>query len=103
MPTHDPAKYRMMSMPFQSPEAAKEAIGKFWDAVADARDATFMTDVHVIVRINVLSEAGEEGTMITAAHFGSSIEAETMCAWALGQEMALRESTIGKMLKGWGR
>lgn len=104
MATNDPANYRRLSEPFESPEAAREAINTFWDAVAAARNASGMTDVHVIVRINVVSDAGDEGVVITAAHFGNSIEAEAMCAWALGQEAALRESTIGKFLKGgWGK
>lgn len=100
MSTSDPANYRRLSEPFPDQESAKRRIGEFWDAVAKLRNELHITDVHIIVRVNVVDEAGEEGVVMTAAHFGNSIESEAMCAWALGQEAALRESTIGKLLKG---
>lgn len=102
MTTSDPANYRRLSEPFPDQESAKRRIGEFWDAVSKLRNELHITDVHVIVRVNVIDAAGDEGVMITASHFGSAIEGEAMCAWALGHEAAMRESTIGKLLKrGW--
>lgn len=100
MSTNDPANYRRLSEPFPNQETAQRRIGEFWDAVAKLRNDMHITDVHIIVRVSVIYDANEEGIVMTAAHFGNSIEAEGMCAWALGQEAALRETTIGKLLKG---
>lgn len=91
---HDPENYRKMSEPFTTSEEANEALNKFFDLVEDARRQCRIMDVHVIVKMNIVDGAG-----MTAAHYGNSLEAAPMCAWALGQSQADFESILRGYIK----
>ena len=83
----DLANYRKMSEPFPNLEEANEALKNFYQAVEEARKEFHIMDVHVIVKMNILR--GEtEGTAMTSAHYGNTLEGAPMCAWGLGQEQA---------------
>ena len=79
---NDLANYRKMSEPFPSVEEANEALKSFYQAVEEARKEFHIMDVHVIVKMNVLRD-GTEGTAMTSAHYGNTLEGAPMCAWAL--------------------
>lgn len=94
---NDPANYRKMSEPFENIQQANQALKDFYEAVEKARKEFRMMDVHVIVKMNVL-RGDVEGSAITSAHYGNTLESAPMCAWALGNEQAefealLRESS----------
>ncbi len=95
---NDIANYRKMSEPHPSIEEANEALKSFYQAVEDARKEFRIMDVHVIVKMNVLH--GEtEGTAMTSAHYGNTLEGAPMCAWALGHEQADFEATLREYQK----
>lgn len=97
---NDPENYRKMSEPFADIDKANEAIDKFFDMVEKARNECRISDAHVIVQFGVIGKEGKEGTAITAAHFGFSMNAARMCAWSLGQEQAAQENIIREFVKG---
>lgn len=95
----DLQNYRMMSEPHASKEDANKALESFFEAVEAARKEFRIPDVHVIVKMNFLHEE-TEGSAMASAHFGNSLEAGIMCAWALGQEESDMRATIREYLKG---
>jgi len=100
---NDPGRYRKLSAPLESTDAAKDAISRFWDMVRDARLACGIADVHVIVRVSALATTGEEGVIMTSMNIGDVMLGESMCAYGYGQESLMRESTMGRYLAGkWG-
>lgn len=95
---NDLANYRKMSEPFPSIEEANEALKSFYQAVEEARKEFHIMDVHVIVRMNVL-RGDTEGTAMTSAHYGNTLEGAPMCAWGLGQEQAAFEANLREYSK----
>ena len=95
---NDLANYRKMSEPFQNIEEANEALKSFYQAVEEARKEFHIMDVHVIVKMNVLRD-GTEGTAMTSAHYGNTLEGAPMCAWALGHEQADFEAVLREYSK----
>jgi hypothetical protein len=94
----DLENYTKMSTPFETDEAAEKALKSFLDVVEQARKDFRISDVHIIVKMNVMHN-GFVGEGITNTHFGNSLFAATMCAWALGQEQADINHEIQKLLK----
>lgn len=95
---NDPKTYREMSVPHQGSDKASEALKAFFDAVEAARKKHHIQDVHVIVKVTIKEDEGE-GTAMSSAHFGNTLEGAVMCAWGLGQEQANFEATLRKYLK----
>jgi len=96
---NNPANYRELSEPFETPEAANKALDNFYEMVREARHENHIADVHIITKINVMN--GEvEGSGISSAHFGNSLEGAAMCAWGYGKEQSDRESVIRQFIKG---
>jgi hypothetical protein len=98
---NDFENYRKMSEPFESTELADEAVERFFDAVAKARNENHIADVHVIIKTNVIKN-GKEGQGISTFHIGNSRDGAMMCAYALGQERAEDEEEIRNFLKAKG-
>ena len=96
---NDPKTYREMSVPFETATKADEGLRKFFDAVEAARKEFHIADVHVVVRINILHEDGEEVVAMSSAHYGNTLYGASMCAWSLGQEQANHDEAIGKLFK----
>lgn len=93
----NPELYRQLSAPFESSDAANEAIRAFVTDLRELRERHRIRDVHVIISADVIY--GErEGTVITDAHYGDSLRAEQMLAWALGREQAEHKEFIAKLL-----
>ena len=95
----DLRNYRMMSQPHASKEEANKALESFFQAVEEARKEFRIMDVHVIVKVNFQHE-DTEGSAMASAHFGNTLEAVPMCAWALGQEESDMRAKISEYLKG---
>lgn len=90
---NDLANYRKMAEPFQSVEAANAAVKNFYKAIEEARKEFGIMDVHIIVKMNIVRD-GTEGSAMTSAHYGNTLEGAPMCAWALGQEQSDYEAII---------
>ena len=97
---NDPNNYRKMSEPFENTEIANGFVDKFFNLVEAARNDCHIADVHVILQFGVLSADGKEGTAITSAHFGFSMNAAQMCAWSLGQEEANAKEVLRELMAG---
>jgi hypothetical protein len=95
----DPANYRAMSEPFKNPEEVNDALVNFYEAVEKARKQFRIADVHVVVKMNYITSGGDEAAGMTNAHYGNSLEAAPMCAWALGKAQAEFEEIIGARIK----
>lgn len=93
----DPANYRAMSEPFSSPEAANEAIGKFFDMIQEARKACKIQDVHFIVKFHVLHDE-RESVAITSGHIGNTAEGVGMCVWGLKHELETQETMVQEVM-----
>ncbi len=96
---NDPKTYRELSFPFETPELADEKLRMFFNAVEAARKEFHIMDVHVIVKINI-NRGESEGAAMASAHFGNTLEAAQMCAWALGQEEADMRAALREFVKG---
>lgn len=97
---NDLGLYRALSQPFESYEAANEAIEAFMTAVRDLREKHRLQNVHVIVSGLAVGPAGEEGRWMTSAHNGDELLAEAMVAWAFGRESVFRQERIAEAVKG---
>lgn len=95
---NDLANYRKMSEPFPSIEEANEALKKFYRAIEEARKEFRIMDVHIIVKMNVLRDK-TEGTAMTTAHYGNTLEGAPMCAFGLGREQADFDAAIREYSK----
>ncbi len=100
---NDAKLYRQLQEPFESTEAANEAITKFFAEFRELRAKYKMPDTYIIVMVNTIDSEGHEGQSLARAHNGGSMNAETMVAWALGQEQAYRQEKIAEILSAGGR
>lgn len=92
----DPANYRKLSEPFATPDDANRELQAFFAALAELRKTHHVRDVLVVVAGSVTYESGDEGEFSTTAHFGDSMRAESMAAYAYGMESARRQERISK-------
>lgn len=97
---NDQTTYRAMQVPHESADAARAAFSSFLDELAELRKKYRIRDVHVICRVDGLTQDGEEGSMLASVHLGNSLEALGMCAFAYGEERKRQEETMMKYLKG---
>ena len=97
LPAVTPDRYRTFCAPM-APDEANEKLSAFADDVYELRNKHGIRDVHIILGVTVSCEDGEEGDVMSSAHFGSSLVAESMTAWAFGQEAAKRQETISKLV-----
>lgn len=98
----DPANYRKLSEPFESPDAADAAIQAFWKEFYELRNKHRIADATVVVRTIYATNDGDEAVGLLAMHAGSWIHQESMSAFAYGQAVSDRQQQIGKMLDSSG-
>ncbi len=98
----NPGGYRALSEPFENFAAANEAINDFFKDVRDLRAKHRLADVYIILRGSALGEDGDEGDWIISQHHGSSLNCESMTAWAFGQEATRRQESIAKVVAAGG-
>lgn len=96
----DPDNYRTMSIPFNGADEANAALTAFFKDLIEIRKKHHIRDVHVVTTTAVKYDDGKEGDAMWSAHLGSSLNAEPMLAFALGQEQAERREQINKLLAG---
>ena len=94
---NDPDNYSKMREPFASPEAADEAIKGFYSELYELRNKYRIADVLTVVSLAIRYPDGP-GEVITSAHFGDELRAETMAAWSYGHEAAVRQERVAKMV-----
>lgn len=98
--TNDPENYRKMSVPFDGPDAANDAVRAFYAEVEAARNRHRIADVAVAIALNVKYESGQEGIAMTHAAFGDCFKTESLLAYALGVEQADGRQRLATLLKG---
>jgi len=94
---HDPENYRLLSVPMPV-VTAEERCKDFCEEVYALRIKYQIPDVYAIVRLNVLYEDGQEGTVTSRMIAGDEQHAEAMTAWAMGYESSQRQERIGRIL-----
>lgn len=99
--TIDFPNYRELSKPFQDADTANREMNEFLNGLAELRKKHGMTDILCVVSFNVMYESGE-GTAIAHHTFGDPLKAESLAAYACGQESAQRRELINRMLSGKG-
>lgn len=95
---NDFATYRQMCEPFENPEQAGEALESFFAEIRAIRKKYRIMDVHVIAKVNIL-RGESEGSAMSSAHFGNTLEGAPMCAWGLGREQSEYEAVLQKYTK----
>jgi hypothetical protein len=90
----NPDNYYDLSKPFESQEAASEAIEAFWNDFYDLRNKHRITDAYLIIRLPVK----DIGPVMTTLHAGDSLMSEQMTAWAMGREASDRQAAIAKII-----
>ena len=94
------ANYRKMCEPFETAEAADEAVNALWKEFYELRNKHHLPDVTVIVRTSYLTKDGEEVDGLLTLHAGSELQRESMAAFAHGQAVSDRQEMMGKFLRG---
>lgn len=97
---NDPDHYRKMSVPFENADAANEALRGFYEEVSELRKKHRITDVSVVVSVEVKYPDGGEGMAQSTLHLGDSLKREGMLAYAFGQAQAENREMINKLLAG---
>lgn len=92
--------FREMSEPFETKEAALEAVALFIKDVAEARERHKITNVLTTINVNFIAEDGLESEANAAHMLGDSSQAEALAAMTYGQMKSEHEARIARMLKG---
>ena len=88
MKSSDQSAYLARQEP-KTPEVAEEDWGDFCEAVYAAANAHKIPNVYLVGQLNVRYEEGE-GEAMTCLMIGDQFRAESMAAWALGNEAQRR-------------
>lgn len=94
---HDPANYRLLNVPVPV-ATAEERCKAFCEEFYALRTKHGIPDVYVILRLNVIYEDGQEGTVTSRMIAGDEANAEAMTAWAMGYESSQRQERIARIL-----
>jgi len=98
--TNDPENYYKMSEPFESPDAANEALSKFHEELGKLRKKHKITDVLIVTHGSIRYEDGKVGHFMNHSAYGSSRNQESMAAYVYGQTQAEHRELINKLLAG---
>lgn len=96
----DAERYRKCSEPHESPEAAAEAIARFFDELSALRVKYRIRDLYVIYNVIIKESDGTETVGTSTVGLGMQNLFESMTACAYGLEKQKKEETIRKMLAG---
>ena len=94
--THDPEKYRAMSVPFATADEGNAAMFAFFEDMQALREKHRIANVLVVVKFNVTYQAGE-ASAASKAFIGDVHEEEAIGAWALGEIQAERRERINRL------
>ncbi len=102
-PGPNPERYREMSKPFPTAEAANTALDAFYKDLGALRVKHRLADVYVVASVNVLAEDGDEMQTVGRMMWGDELKALMLTAWAMGTEQAMHEERVGRLLKAGAR
>lgn len=97
--TIDPKNYMEMSVPYENPESAEEAMTNFNKELGELRKKYKIPDLLYVTKAGVMIE-GEPGEFFSQGFFGYSLNQLPMSAYAYGQISKESEETISKFLAG---
>lgn len=86
--------YRELSIPFESVDAANDNIQKFCDELYDLRAKYRIRELMFAIRIGCKRDDGEEADATIVNHFGSSLQMESIAAFAYGTLSARRQQYV---------
>jgi hypothetical protein len=99
----NPARYRELQKPYESPEFAEQQLTEFCEAVEELRTKFGVAQVLVVIEANVVyppkrdDDEATEGSVSMVCHFGDNLHAERMAAFALGRLSAERQELIAEV------
>lgn len=96
----DPANYRAMSVPHDSPDAAMEAMHAFLDEVEQVRKKHRIPDVTIVLKAAAFVGDGQEGDYSMSAHFGDPAHKLPMLATAYGGAREQYEAALAAAVRG---
>jgi hypothetical protein len=89
----DTDNYYDLLRPYESQEAAQEAMEAFWNDFYELRNKHRIADAYVILQAPVKSI----GPVMLSMHAGNDLMAENMTAWAYGREQADRQARTAQI------
>lgn len=96
----DPDTYEAMQQPFESADAANEAMRAMFKDLGELRKKHRMANVTMVVNMRVRYPDKKVGETISWVHYGDSLREESMLAFAYGQASADRRESLAKLLAG---
>ena len=93
----DTKTYSEMCVPFESLDAANEALRQFYEELAELRRKHRIMDVLCISQV-----AYADGVGFSMSSLGSSLASETLAAYGYGAARKRREQSVGELLAGKG-
>ena len=99
MEISNPKLYRELSVPFENPDAANQALEAFVAEFRALREKHRICDIVAVLQVNALNSDGEEGVMTAVVKQGDPLRAVVMLAQALGQEQRALGTLIGTLSK----
>lgn len=101
---NNPAKYREMCVPFESVDAANEALGAFQKELRELRQKHRIRDVTFAMAVDIKSPEHQGGEFVArvTGHIGNSSIHLELSAYALGEARAEAEAGM-RALEEYGR
>lgn len=97
---NDPDNYFKLSTPHEGPQAADEAMEKFYNEIGELRKKYKIRDVSIIVYDSIKYEDGKTGEFMNVFGYGNSLNQLPMVAFAFGQEQKSHMERINKIISG---
>jgi hypothetical protein len=97
---NDPENYHKMSEPHENPEKVNEALQKFYEKVAEAREEFRIADILVVIKDSVRYEDGDVGQFMQHSQYGDQLNGVSMAAYAYGQLQAEQRELLNKLIAG---
>lgn len=91
------ARYRDMSVPYESHEAASKAIDAFYEELNEIRAKHRIADLTVVIAVNYNLASGDETTAMCTAHIGDGMKHLAHAAFMYGEAKRGHEEMLG----GW--
>lgn len=98
--TNDPENYYKLSAPYESEDAADEAISKFYEELGELRKKHKIPDLLIVIKATVRHKDGKVGQMMGQYAYGSTLDHLAMAAYVYGQLQAEHKELINKLIVG---
>jgi hypothetical protein len=92
----NPELFRKMAEPFPSAEAADAAFQAFAEELGALREKHKVTNVQFVMHASYRTPEGGELQLMNMGHYGDSLTAEPMAAYAFGYEQGRREQMVAQ-------